>query len=133
VTFDELARATPPNIRNRAAPVSVTYEGVTDVSKVGPVHVFVASGNDNYLVWVGLKKDGRNVICNCSCPYFMYNLEVAMASRGASVVLHSNGAPPVVRNPGRRCYLCKHLYKVWKDYRDLVLEVPEAEEEVEET
>lgn len=119
MTFDELARRTPPEIRARSKRVSVSYEGTTQISKVGAAEVFVVYGeDDNYLAWVSVKGDGRNIMCNCSCPYFTYTLEVSLTRAGASVLLYSNGASPNVRNPRNETYLCKHLYRIWEEYRN---------------
>lgn len=55
---------------------------------------------------------------HCDCEYFLYNLEVALAARGSSNVITSNGNFPKVRNPRMRPYLCKHLLEAarhaWK-------------------
>lgn len=55
---------------------------------------------------------------HCDCEYFLYYLEVALAARGSSNVITSNGAFPQVRNPRMRPYLCKHLLRAarhaWK-------------------
>ena len=54
----------------------------------------------------------------CSCPYFKYYLEVALSYRNGTDIKTMGGplgrkpvrnAPPVVRNPEQRLYLCKHL------------------------
>ena len=45
----------------------------------------------------------------CSCPYFLYYLEVALTRRGSSNVYYSNGRYPKIRNPKAIPYLCKHL------------------------
>jgi len=45
----------------------------------------------------------------CSCPSFLYRLEVALSKHGSSDVYYSNGRYPMIRNPKLRPYLCKHL------------------------
>jgi hypothetical protein len=45
----------------------------------------------------------------CSCPYFLYYVEVALTRHGSSSVYYSNGRYPMIRNPKLRPYLCKHL------------------------
>lgn len=54
-------------------------------------------------------RKGR-VWVHCSCPYFLYYLEVALTKRGASSVINSNGKFPRVTNPQTVPYLCKHLF-----------------------
>jgi hypothetical protein len=63
----------------------------------------------------------------CSCPYFKYYLEVALANRNGTSIKTTSGPgqetykgrtvsrkpvinkPPNVRNPSQAIYLCKHL------------------------
>lgn len=53
----------------------------------------------------------QRVWCRCSCEYFMYHLEVALASVGSTDVKYSNGMLPTMTNPGMVRYFCKHLYR----------------------
>lgn len=46
----------------------------------------------------------------CSCPYFLFHVEYALAKVGSSEIDYSNGRPPVVTNPHTIPHLCKHLY-----------------------
>jgi hypothetical protein len=113
MTFDQLARDTPMSIRRRASSVTVTPLGVQPVDPLGQVDLFsTTSGGENYLTWVHVDERGQAKV-SCACAMFTYVLEAALASKGASVILYSNGAPPQKKNPLRRAYLCKHLYKVW--------------------
>jgi hypothetical protein len=52
------------------------------------------------------------IMAYCQCDYFTYTCEVALAKRGASRIINSNGAPASVRNPKHIPTACKHLYKV---------------------
>jgi len=45
----------------------------------------------------------------CSCPYFLYYVEVALSRHGSTSVYYSNGMYPMIRNPKLRPYMCKHL------------------------
>jgi hypothetical protein len=47
--------------------------------------------------------------CWCSCPYFKFNCEVALASKGSSVVVQSNGQRPRFTNPTEDPRVCKHV------------------------
>jgi hypothetical protein len=49
----------------------------------------------------------------CSCPYFKFYVEYALAMAGSSEIDYSNGKPPHIKNPGKPPipYLCKHLDK----------------------
>lgn len=50
------------------------------------------------------------VWCWCSCPYFKYHCEVALAHRGSSAVVQSDGQRPRFTNPKMEPRVCKHVY-----------------------
>jgi len=52
------------------------------------------------------------VWCWCDCPYFKYHCEVALASKGSSAVIQSNGQRPRFTNPRLEPRICKHVYLV---------------------
>jgi len=54
---------------------------------------------------------GTKCWVTCSCPYWRYYCEVAVAARGSAHVLISNGQFPKIRNPRMKPYLCKHLLR----------------------
>lgn len=45
----------------------------------------------------------------CDCAYFKYNCEVALASKGSSAVVQSNGQRPRFTNPRLDPRVCKHV------------------------
>jgi hypothetical protein len=45
----------------------------------------------------------------CDCDDFKYRCEVALALRGSSAVINSNGALPNITNPTAIPHMCKHL------------------------
>ena len=49
------------------------------------------------------------VIVYCSCDYFKYNLEIALAARGSALQLHAEGVLPQIRNKEFKPGLCVHL------------------------
>ncbi len=56
-----------------------------------------------------LKGGLGNVSVSCSCADYKYRWEVANHIAGASKVVYSNGARPVITNPSNKAMLCKHL------------------------
>ena len=60
---------------------------------------FYGSLNTNTKVWVW-----------CSCKYFLYNCEVALAHKGSSSVIQSNGQRPRFTNPKLEPRVCKHAF-----------------------
>lgn len=48
-------------------------------------------------------------IVYCSCDYFKYNLEIALAARGSALQLHADGVLPQKRNRMFKPGLCVHL------------------------
>ena len=132
MNFDQLASSTPSEIRSRAGQVQVHPEGKEVIESIDQ-HAFTFrtwTGGRAYVSWVCVDAN-EDVHVSCSCAYFLYNLEVALASAGASVVFYSNGAHPVKRNPTMQRYLCKHLYRLWQ-FRGVydIKYVPPEEEEV---
>ena len=132
--FDQLASSTPTAVRTRSSKVQVHPEGVEEVEAISQsAFTFRTwSTSRSYVSWVCVD-EADDVVVSCSCPYFLYNLEVALESRGASVIFYSNGAHPAVRNPEMRAYLCKHLYRLWqlKGVYGIKYRPPEEEEEYE--
>lgn len=53
------------------------------------------------------------VWCWCSCDNFKFTSEVALAKKGSSTIVQSNGAPPKITNPKREPRVCKHLVLVF--------------------
>ena len=47
---------------------------------------------------------------HCSCPYFLYYVEVALTLQGSSSIYDSNGNMPRINNPKVVPYVCKHLF-----------------------
>lgn len=47
----------------------------------------------------------------CSCPFFLFNCEYALARVGSSEIKFSNGKAPLITNQRMVPYFCKHLYK----------------------
>lgn len=58
----------------------------------------------------GSLRGTTRVWCWCSCPYFKYHCEVALASKGSSSVIQSNGQRPRFTNPRLEPRVCKHVY-----------------------
>ena len=84
-----------------------------------------AKGFDKYVTWVeGLNTDkGKKfsetlVKVGCTCAFFTFFCEYALAKHGAATVMFSNGQPPVVRNPSEKAILCKHIVKLCKKISD---------------
>lgn len=50
------------------------------------------------------------VFVKCSCPWFLFHCEVALARVGSSEVDYSNGKKPYITNPKMTPMLCKHLF-----------------------
>lgn len=49
---------------------------------------------------------------SCDCAAFMYMFEYALARRGNSEIIHTNGLPPYDKNPQLIAAPCKHLWVV---------------------
>lgn len=54
----------------------------------------------------------RSTWMHCSCPWFLFFCEYALARRGSSDIINSNGKPPDITNPKQWPYACKHVIAV---------------------
>ena len=99
-----------PSIKKNVESVNVKLK--KRIEKDGTVQweYLYASANSTK-VYVGLIEISKNkkAIISCSCPNFRYVYEVADSKVGSSIVIYSNGADPVIRNPENIPGLCKHL------------------------
>jgi hypothetical protein len=68
----------------------------------------------SYIRFYGPPKPETPVWVWCSCPHFLFTLEVALARYNSSSIKQSNGQLPRVRNPTMFPYLCKHLVNAAK-------------------
>lgn len=105
----------PP--RQKAARESLTKSGgyiVEDESGRYREFKFKTKCTDGWrkvaIRFYGPMNPSSRVWCWCSCPYFKYNCEVALAFRGSSAVVQSNGQRPRFTNPKLDSRICKHVY-----------------------
>jgi hypothetical protein len=49
---------------------------------------------------------------HCSCPWFTFVCEYALAKLGSSLIVNCNGRPPRITNPRRLPVICKHIYAI---------------------
>jgi hypothetical protein len=72
-----------------------------------------------YLTSIGFVDYTKNlqssVFVSCSCDYFKYNYEYAMATRGASDHIYAWRQPPVEKNPSMLPGCCKHVLAILDD------------------
>ncbi len=54
------------------------------------------------------------VMVSCSCEDFKFTFEYALAKRGNSQIIHSNGEASEIRNPRNIASGCKHLIVLFK-------------------
>jgi len=57
------------------------------------------------------RTDLKNMSCkvHCNCPDYAFRMEYANREIGASDIVVSNGAAPVITNPNEKPGLCKHI------------------------
>lgn len=133
--LNTIMRATPWNIVNNARRVRVVKEDAyVDRDDQGEHKVYrakVLSQGPGKKPWnltiklYGKRRASGKMVkrsnkawVHCDCPYFKYYVEVALAARGSSSVMISNGNFPKIRNPRMRPYLCKHLLATGKAATD---------------
>lgn len=132
VDADKILRNTPTKVRNRTKACSIKVKNPGKESSHPSIgrcweqdwHVQCLDGIRTVtLRWVGDKKPGprgeqdlgephkRNKIwVSCTCPFFLFYNEYALAMVDSSDIQYSNGEPPVIRNPKMTPYVCKHGY-----------------------
>jgi len=87
-------------VRCRAHTESVYYDVVIELLP-GEVHKDVFKmPSEQSPCWV-----------KCSCPFFLFKCEYALARVGSSEIDYSNGKKPIITNPKQFPILCKHLYR----------------------
>ena len=59
----------------------------------------------------------------CGCAWFKYHCEVALAIRGSSYIVSSNGALPKITNPTARPQVCKHALAFLKLVRSQPMKI----------
>ena len=52
---------------------------------------------------------GDKAWVSCTCDYFLFKCEVALATKGSSDIIHSNGKMPKKTNPLLKPIVCKHI------------------------
>jgi hypothetical protein len=127
----QLFQKTPSKIKQRANnDVSANLKTISNKGKYQYQTVTGSNGNTHkpYIIPIAAKTDksgkiftkdpkpNSSVLVWCDCNHFKYNLEVALNKEDASRIISSNGAEPVVMNPGMKTFLCKHLAAAYSDY-----------------
>jgi hypothetical protein len=133
LTLQKILTATPLAIRLRAKDqcFGQAYKPprkATNVTKSGGYLVEDESGQYREFRYKAKCTDGwRKVVvrfygpisvntpvwCACSCPYFKYHCEVALAKRGSSAIIQSDGQRPRFTNSTLSPRICKHAYLVF--------------------
>lgn len=99
------------------------FKVVSDLSKgVGRSTVWVQFDNDKFLdnINTKLKKPIGDMPCRvyCGCKAFVYwGGKYNSEKRGYNLLPHEDTAAPDIRDPKRKNYICKHIARVFLDYR----------------
>lgn len=127
----QLFKQTPKKIKLRAeGDVNAALSTISNKGKYQYKTVTGSNGNIHkpYIIPIAPKTDksgkvftkdpkpNSSVLVWCDCKHFLFNLEVALNKEDASRIINSNGAEPVVMNPGMKTFLCKHLTAAYQDY-----------------
>lgn len=77
----------------------------------------------------------RPMWVHCSCEWFTFFCEYALAKRRSSEIVNSNGQPNKVQNPRQWPYVCKHVVAVFNRLEKVKFKRPKvaapSEEELE--
>ena len=128
---EELETRAPSKIKNNARSCRVS---LTSYDKKNRVFTFsVDAGNGPKTVQASLS-DVDKVALSCNCPFWRYNGPEFHAKHNAYMLGQPFGtaAPPDVRDPDRKYFLCKHAYSVLKRFDDFVQEVADENWELDD-
>lgn len=98
---------------------------VTDKKRGVMSHaIYSVRGTDTYRVTIDLYPKAKGKMpeivpsapawVSCTCAFFLYRCEFALARVGSSSIVHSNGQPARHTNPRNIPYVCKHVYRALK-------------------
>jgi hypothetical protein len=121
---EELEPRAPEKIKRNAQSCRVS---LTSYDKKTRVFTFAVNcGHGDRTVQASLS-DVDKVALACDCPFWRYNGPEFHAKHNAYMLGQPFGtaAPPDVRDPDRKYFLCKHAYSVLKRLDDFVQEVTE--------
>lgn len=123
VNLKVVVQKTPVKIHRNALPCRARISSATmNADGFGVYHLFKGRVIDPtttrtpYPQIVKMYTDRRGnipenpkIFCWCGCAWFKYNCEVALAIRGSSAIISTNGALPKITNPTSRPQVCKHM------------------------
>jgi len=118
----ELESKAPDKIKSNANKCRVS---LTSYDKKNRVFTFaVDAGHGSKTVQASLS-DVDKIALSCNCPFWRYNGPEFHAKHNAYMLGQPFGtaAPPNVRDPDRKYFLCKHAYSVLRRFDDFVQEV----------
>lgn len=126
LTMRQIWQVTPGDRKERAQDVRVTKirYGLNKLTKLPTAlsttySVEIQNGRPKQFKYVTLIEflPKKHVKLSCSCGDFTFRWEYALWKKGAADLRHSNGEPPIDRNPALRPACCKHCLAL---YRQLV-------------
>jgi hypothetical protein len=121
---DALQPRVPEKIKRNAESCTVTFVSYSPKTRL---YTFsVDSGNGAKSVHASLSEVDE-VALSCNCPFWQYNGPEFHAKENSYMLGQPYGtaAPPDVRDPDRKFWLCKHAYAVLKRLEHFVQEVAE--------
>jgi len=123
LSIKQVLKATPPYIKANAEEVIIkalkpatTKGGLPGIrakvlsvgGKVKDVYDTTIIGKEKGIpVW-----KQKHVLFSCSCSFFCFYSEYALAHWGSAVIKYSNGEPATTTNPSNQPLCCKHLVKL---------------------
>ena len=126
LTVKQILRFTFPDIKERARRCRARRMAAKtlDDNKLGELlfeRYRVQGTTDRYVVDLkylpmtknqpAVKDEDAPLWVSCDCGFFLYRCEVALARRGSSSIVYSNGKRPVHTNPRMVPYVCKHAIR----------------------
>lgn len=125
MTMLQILAKTPQSRRDNAAFVRVKsskvertkYETLKYIAKTYSTHDAKGQSKKGKPVehTTIVETNGKQVVVECDCEDFWAIWEFALNQKKAARIKHSNGQPPVEKNPKWRPGCCKHLFFLGSD------------------
>ena len=127
LSLTKLWRSTPAYFKNKARDDDVKLKSYKLTKTKGGMPAIVAKATSmaqrpprrvHTCSVIGLDKEvpqlssQKRVLVSCDCESYMFTWEYANWTWGAARILYSNGDPAVVKNPGNKPGVCKHLVEL---------------------
>lgn len=117
VTWRQMLISTPARIIHTSQTVRVSLKAKADKGDFVEFLFHAWDTNGTRTIQFRIYEKNHTWV-HCDCPWFRYNCEYALALKGSSSIINSNGSAPVRTNPTMRPQVCKHTVRCLVDLQN---------------